>query len=243
MTIKSSIDNVELAKFNKTHDEWWDKEGEFRILHQINPIRINYLVDKAVKHFNIKNNSLPLSGLSVVDVGCGGGIAASALYELGAAVTAIDANGHNIKAARHYANQNNLDINFINQTVEEHVTKHQELYDIVVCFEVIEHVANPAEFIANLTSLIKPGGMMIISTINRSVKSYLLAIIMAERILGWIPKDTHDYNKLVKPSELKRFLNATGKQIKELKGLRLDIPCGGWLLCDDIDVNYFAYVA
>lgn len=244
MTTKSSIDNIELAKFNKTYAQWWDKGGEFKILHQINPTRINYLTDKAIGHFKIKNSDTvpPLSNLSIIDVGCGGGIAAAALCRQGGIVTGIDANNHNIQASKHHASQNNLAINFINQTVEEHIIKHANSYDIVVCFEVIEHVAEPAEFIINLTSLIKPGGMMILSTINRTIKAYLLAIIMAERVLGWMPKDTHDYEKFIKPSELKKFLRPAGRQIKELKGLKLSVPCQQWLLSDDIDVNYFAYI-
>jgi 2-polyprenyl-6-hydroxyphenyl methylase/3-demethylubiquinone-9 3-methyltransferase len=242
-TAKTSIDETELNKFNKTHAEWWDEFGEFKILHQITPLRADYIIQKAIKHFGINpNGKTPLAGLSLLDVGCGGGLISAPMLRSGATVTGIDANSYNIKAAKEHATKYKLKIDFLNETAEEHL-KLNNKYDIVICLEVIEHVASPEEFIKTLTNLIKPGGMMIFSTINRTIKSYGLAIIMAEYVLGWVPRGTHDYTKFIKPSELKRMLSGSGKDIKELRGMSFNVLSKNWQLEDDIDVNYFAYIA
>lgn len=239
MTKKSSIDQKELNKFNKTTEEWWDESGEFKTLHDINPIRIKYIIDKVTKHFNINNSSEhPLEGLEILDVGCGGGLISVPICKLGAKVTALDANENNIKASSEYAKKHKLKIEFINNTVEN----HSGLYDVLLCLEVIEHVGNIKEFVQNLTKLLKPHGMIILSTINRTIKSYFQAIIMAEYILKWIPINTHNYAKFVKPSELKNMLENTEFQLEELCGLKLSPLTKTWYLSDDIDVNYFAYI-
>lgn len=243
MTVKSSIDEIELNKFNKTHEQWWDEFGEFRILHQITPLRADYIIQKAIKHFGIISPSkTPLAGLKILDIGCGGGLISAPMLRSGATVTGIDANSHNIKAAKEHATKYKLKIDFLNETAEEHL-KSNNKYDVVICLEVIEHVANPEEFIKTITSLIKPGGMMIFSTINRTAKSYGLAIIMAEYVLGWVPRGIHDHAKFIKPSELRRMLNGSGKDLKELQGLCFNALSRTWQLSNDIDVNYFAYIA
>lgn len=233
MTQKTSIDQVELNKFNKTIEEWWDKNGEFKTLHDINPVRIKYIMDK-IGDSHLRGND----NISIIDIGCGGGLISVPLHKLGAKVTGLDANKHNIEAASKYAKKNKLGIEFINSTAEEHKGK----YDVVLCLEVIEHVANPEEFVQNLTRLVKDGGMIILSTINRTVKSYLQAIIMAEYVLRWVPTGTHDYTKFIKPSELKNMLKNSKFQIKELKGLKLNPLTNIWYLDDNIDVNYFACI-
>ena len=243
MITDSSIDQVELRKFNKTYFEWWNELGEFKILHQITPLRIEYIVQTAMQHFTLEARNTPqLAGLNVLDVGCGGGLASVPLYKCGAKVTAIDANPYNIAASQEHAAKHELTINYQHQTAEEHLKSNQQ-YDIVVCLEVVEHVANLTSFMQTLTKLVAPGGMLIISTINRTLKSFALAIIMAEYVLGLIPKGTHDYLKFVKPSELQPMLEITDYGIRQLCGLKLDPIANQWQLTNDINVNYFAYIA
>jgi len=247
MDKRSSVDQNELNKFNKTSKEWWDKSGEFKILHQINPLRIQYINDKIAEHFNsIENgdgNPKPLKNLNIIDVGCGGGLISVPICQLGAKVTAIDANSYNIKALSEYTSSNNLDINPVNTTVEEYISNYpDQLHDVVLCLEVLEHVSNQSVFIQNLLRLLKPTGMLILSTINRTIKSYAQAIIAAEYILKWVPTNTHDYSKFLKPSEFCEMLEASNFQLKNLTGLKFDIITNTWYLSADIDVNYFACV-
>ena len=230
---KSSIDQEELAKFSKTDKEWWDPKGEFEPLHKLNPLRIKYINSVISKHFKSTKD------LKLLDVGCGGGLVSVPMFKSGFKVTGLDANEHNIKAADEHAKHNKLDIEYINITVEEHIDLGKK-YDVVLCLEVIEHVANPEEFVKNISQLVTNGGLVIFSTINRTKKSYLLAIIMAEYILRWVPKKTHDYSKFVKPSEFVHMLQDTTLNLKELKGMSLSPVTQKWNLSDDIDVNYFS---
>ncbi|WP_341789392.1 bifunctional 2-polyprenyl-6-hydroxyphenol methylase/3-demethylubiquinol 3-O-methyltransferase UbiG [Rickettsia endosymbiont of Polydrusus tereticollis] len=236
----SSIDKKELEKFAKISHEWWNEKGEFGILHRINPIRLYYIIDKITSHYNIEKSALPFSGLNILDIGCGGGLISAPLSKLGFNVTAIDALEGNINTANDYAKKNNLTINYLQSTIEE--LPNSKLYDVIICLEVVEHIDNVPAFMLNLTKLVKPGGMAIISTINRTKKAYLLAIIAAEYILSWVPKNTHDYSKFLKPSEIYEMLKPLDMEIKELKGLVFDIADNKWQLSDDIDVNYFAYL-
>ncbi|WP_341750704.1 bifunctional 2-polyprenyl-6-hydroxyphenol methylase/3-demethylubiquinol 3-O-methyltransferase UbiG [Candidatus Tisiphia endosymbiont of Sialis lutaria] len=247
MSTKSSINQIELEKFSKISNQWWQEDGEFKILHKINPIRIGYIVDKIKEHFNVQDDLLPCSNLEILDVGCGGGLITSPLCKLNGIVTGIDALQSNIDIAVQHASEQNLNIQYLKSTVEELVysddlNKKQYKYDVVLCLEVIEHIDNPGDFIKNLASLVKPNGMIIISTINRTVKSYMLAILMAEYLLNWVPKNTHDHSKFLKPSEIYSMFNDNNIGLKELKGLTYNIVNGCWQLSDDIDVNYFAYL-
>jgi 2-polyprenyl-6-hydroxyphenyl methylase/3-demethylubiquinone-9 3-methyltransferase len=240
MQQESSIDKEELNKFNKTYSEWWDTNGEFKTLHQINPIRIEYIISKIKRHFGISGTKKHLlSGLSLLDVGSGGGLISVPMSQFGAKVTGLDANKHNVKAAEIHAKEHKLNINYLNTTIEQHIYS-EEKYDIILCLEVMEHVAHPDDFIVNLSKLLNPGGLLIISTINRTVKSYLLAIVGAEYVLRWVPVKTHNYSKFIKPSELVRISQNTSLKIEELKGLIFSVLQQDWLLSDDIDVNYFA---
>lgn len=242
MTV-TSIDQIELDKFNKTAEEWWDINGEFKMLHKINPVRIEYLKSKIINHYSLEyKEKLPLDGIKILDVGCGGGLISMPLAQMGAQVTGVDANEHNVNAASKYAKDNKIHVELKHTTVEKFLPKVKPAYDVVISLEVMEHVANPKEFVQNLTKLIKPGGMIILSTINRTLKSYIYAIVMAEYILGWVPKKTHDHKKFIKPSELTKMINDTGLSLKELKGMTLDLPSTKWQLSMDIDVNYFAYI-
>ena len=235
MTTTSSIDQEELNKFNKTHREWWDSEGEFKTLHQINPILVDYITAKIKQHFNISD----ISAFELLDVGSGGGLISVPMYHLGFKVTGLDANEYNVRAAKFYAKEHKLSINYLNTTIEQHINCDKK-YDIILCLEVLEHVANPSDFTMNLAKLLKPGGLLITSTINRTAKSYLLAIVAAEYVLRWVPVQTHNYTKFIKPSELVKMSQKTDLRIEELKGLVFSIVGQEWQLSDDIDVNYFA---
>jgi 2-polyprenyl-6-hydroxyphenyl methylase / 3-demethylubiquinone-9 3-methyltransferase len=234
----TSIDLNEMEKFNKTSSEWWDFNGEFKVLHKISPVRLSYITSKIKQHFSINEKSF--STINILDVGCGGGLITLPLAQIGANMTGIDANKGNIFAATSYAEKHNIKINYIHSTAEELASKDIQ-YDVILCLEVIEHIANPHDFIKNLIKLTKAKGMLIISTINRNIKSYLLAIMMAEYVLKWTPAGTHDYRKFIKPSELYEMLNSNKAILKELKGLTFDVISQNWQLSTNIDVNYFAY--
>ncbi|MCC8417611.1 MAG: bifunctional 2-polyprenyl-6-hydroxyphenol methylase/3-demethylubiquinol 3-O-methyltransferase UbiG [Rickettsia endosymbiont of Bryobia graminum] len=242
MSTKSSINEVELRKFNKISNQWWKKNGEFKILHQINPIRISYILDKIKYHFTDNDNNL-----EILDVGCGGGLVTSGLSQHtqnlnNFTITGIDAIQNNIDIATEYAKQQNLIINYYKSTTEELIESSNKKYDVVLCLEVIEHVDNIEYFIENLSNLVKSNGIIIISTINRTSKAYILAIIMAEYILKWVRKGTHDYNKFLKPSEISSIFNKNNIELKELKGLSYNLINNDWQLSEDIEINYFAYL-
>lgn len=240
MTINSSIDREELNKFSKISNQWWDLEGGFKILHKINPLRVKFISDKIKQHFNRLDNDKPLINLNILDIGCGGGLITGPLYKLGGNVTGIDPSPENINVARAYANKHDLKINYINSTPEE-LSRQAERFEVILCLEVIEHVVDPNYFIKSFTNLLLPGGMLIISTINRTIKSYFLAILMAEYILSWVARKTHDYNKFLKPSEINSILKNNQLTLKELTGVVFNLTDGTWQLSQDIDVNYFAY--
>ncbi len=237
----SSINIDELKKFSRTAKEWWDKDGEFKTLHQINPTRIKFIKETISEHFKLEDEN-NLNDLDVLDVGCGGGLISAALAESGGRVVGLDANKSNTAAASEHAAQNSINAKFINSTVEEHAN-YAKKYDVVICLEVIEHVNNPEDFMLNLNSMVKEGGVLIISTINRTPKSYGLAIIMAEYILKWMPIGTHDYNKFIKPSEMKQMMDSSQLHLSKLKGMEMSVLSRKWQLTDNIDVNYFAVFA
>lgn len=230
---ESTIDQDEVTKFSKLANKWWDKDGEFRTLHQINPLRLSYIKDKIIRHFGEFK-----SDLTIIDIGCGGGLISVPLAKLGAQITGLDASAKNIETAKFHAQKLGLEINYLCSSAEE----HKKQYDVVLCLEIIEHVLNPEVFIAAISKLLKPGGMIIISTINRTPRSYLRAIIGAEYILRWVPRGTHEFAKFLKPSEISQMLNKNNLQITELKGIELDFFTRNWKLQDDISVNYLAYV-
>ena len=227
MKIKSK--NEEFALFNQLSDEWWNENGKFKILHQIKSHRMTYILDQ-INNRSIKN-------LKILDVGCGGGIICEPLARLGAKVTGIDFAPNNIIAAKIHSKKNKLKINYINKDIEK--SKLDEKFDIILMFEVLEHLDNWKKTIKNIKKNLNKNGLIIISTINRNLLSKLFAINIAENILHWIPKGTHDYNKLIKPEELKKILLKEKFNFNNIKGLVFDPLNGEWKLSKNYMINYF----
>ncbi|XP_010522064.1 PREDICTED: ubiquinone biosynthesis O-methyltransferase, mitochondrial [Tarenaya hassleriana] len=239
----SSLKQPELAKFSAIADTWWDSEGPFKPLHLMNPTRLAFIRSTLCRHFRRDPTSArPFEGLSFIDVGCGGGILSEPLARLGATVTGVDAVDKNIKIARLHAG-----LDPATSTIEYHCTTAEKLveeerkFDAVLALEVIEHVANPAEFCKSLSALTSPDGATIVSTINRSMRAYMSAIVAAEYILNWLPKGTHQWTSFLTPEELAMILQRASIDVKEMAGFVYNPLTGRWLLSDDVSVNFIAY--
>ena len=228
-------DQQEINKFSEMASEWWDPNGKFAPLHKFNPIRQEYLVDKIKNHFSIlPNGSYPFKKLSLLDVGCGGGLIAEPMTRLGAKVTGIDASEKNINVAKFHAEQMNLKINYLCATPEN----LNEQFDVILCLEIIEHVADVDLFIKSCAKLLKKDGIIFFATLNRTAKSFLFAIVGAEYILNWLPKGTHDWNKFLKPSEIIGTASKYQLTLKETVGFKFNIILREWQKSKDTDVNY-----
>lgn len=239
-TQTTSIDSDEIAKFEKIAEEWWDPEGKFKPLHRMNPLRIKYLKRLICAHYDLDfDSNKALENLDILDIGCGGGLIAVPFTKMSATMTAIDASDKNIKIAKTYATRNNLDINYQTATAEK-LAAEKKQYSIIFALEIIEHVKSPSEFINVISQLVKPGGMMFISTINRTMKAYLFAILGAERVMRWLPVGTHDYDKLVKPSEIDQECRKYNLELKEFKGIHYNLFKDEFSLTDNLDINYIA---
>ncbi|PIR37669.1 MAG: bifunctional 3-demethylubiquinol 3-O-methyltransferase/2-polyprenyl-6-hydroxyphenol methylase [Alphaproteobacteria bacterium CG11_big_fil_rev_8_21_14_0_20_39_49] len=233
MTKSKSIDENEIAKFSAMADEWWDLNGKFKPLHKFNPVRIEYIRDNVLSHFDKEG----FKGLKFLDIGCGGGLLSEPMARLGADVTSIDASEKNIKIASLHAEQSGLKIDYQCTSAEE-LAKKGGKFDVVLNMEVIEHVANIGSFVQASADLLKPEGLMFIATLNRTLKSYALAIVGAEYILRWLPKGTHDWKKFLKPSEVEELASENGLKLKEIQGVSYNPLIDKWKLSDDVDVNY-----
>jgi len=228
-------DQQEINKFSEMASEWWDPNGKFAPLHKFNPVRQEYLVDKIKNHFSIlPNGSYPFKKLSLLDVGCGGGLIAEPMTRLGAKVTGIDASEKNINVAKFHAEQMNLKINYLCATPEN----LNEQFDVILCLEIIEHVADVDLFIKSCAKLLKKDGIIFFATLNRTAKSFLFAIVGAEYILNWLPKGTHDWNKFLKPSEIIGTASKYQLNLKETVGFKFNIILREWQKSKDTDVNY-----
>ncbi|XP_021275197.1 ubiquinone biosynthesis O-methyltransferase, mitochondrial isoform X4 [Herrania umbratica] len=232
----SSLKEPELAKFSAIADTWWDSEGPFKPLHIMNPTRLAFIRSTLCRHFG------PFEGLRIIDVGCGGGILSEPLARMGAAVTGIDAVEKNIKIARLHANLDptTSTIEYCCTTAEKLVDE-QRKFDAVVALEVIEHVADPAEFCKSLAALTVHEGATVVSTINRSMRSYATAIVAAEYLLQWLPKGTHEWSSFLTPEELTMILKRASIDVKEMAGFVYNPLTGRWSLSDDISVNFIAF--
>ncbi|OFX12372.1 MAG: bifunctional 3-demethylubiquinol 3-O-methyltransferase/2-polyprenyl-6-hydroxyphenol methylase [Alphaproteobacteria bacterium RIFOXYD12_FULL_60_8] len=232
---KSTIHPEELAKFTAMADAWWDPEGDFKPLHKFNPARIRYIRDALAAHFGRDaTQEHPFAGLSLLDIGCGGGLLSEPMARMGFAVTGIDAGEKNVRIAANHAKRSGLSIHYREATPES----LQETFDVVLNMEVVEHVADPDLFLKSACACLKPGGLMVAATMNRTFKALALAKFGAEYILRWLPPGTHDWRKFLKPSELAGGLRAGGLEVREIKGMSYNPLADQWSVSDDLDVNY-----
>ncbi|PIA25953.1 hypothetical protein AQUCO_10200015v1 [Aquilegia coerulea] len=241
--ISSSLNESELLKFSSIAETWWDSQGPFKPLHVMNPTRLAFIRSTLCRHFRKDPCSArPFEGLKIVDVGCGGGILSEPLARMGATVTGVDAVEKNITIARLHAESDPVTsaIEYCCTTAEK-LVEEQRKFDAVISLEVIEHVANPAEFCKSLGSLTVPNGATLISTINRSMRSYAAAIVGAEYILRWLPKGTHQWSSFLTPEELVLILNRASISVQEMAGFVYNPLTGRWALSDDIGVNFIAF--
>lgn len=226
----SNVDASELSKFEQLASSWWDKEGEFKSLHDINPLRVD-LIEEAVGG---------LFNKTVIDVGCGGGILSEALVNKGANVTGLDMVDASLEVAKLHTLESKVDVNYVLSTAEDWANKHAQSYDVVCCLEMLEHVPDPKSVIQACAELVKPGGFVIFSTLNRNIKSYLMAIMAAEYILGMVPKGTHDHSKFIKPAELIKMIDTSNLCPQFITGLHFNpISQAYYIDSKNVDVNYF----
>ena len=233
----STVDPAEIAKFSKLSEEWWNPHGKMAPLHKINPLRLAYIRDAAARKFERNVKSLNcLSGLRVLDIGCGAGLLCEPLARLGAQMIGVDPSASNIAAAKLHAGRGHLAIDYRNTTIEE--MDARERFDIVLAMEVVEHVTDIGVFLSRCAAMLKPGGMMVASTLNRNWKSFALAIVGAEYVLRWLPRGTHQWSKFVTPDELTRHLLDNRLVVTEQSGVVYNPFADKWGLSADMDVNY-----
>jgi len=234
----STLDPAEVERFAAHSASWWDPYGSFRPLHQLNPIRLRFVRQELIAHFGRDSRSLkPFEGLTLCDVGCGGGLIAEPMARLGFKVTGIDADDKAIAVARTHASSSGLDVDYSSDTAES-LVHGTRLFDVVLALEIVEHVANPDAFLAACGALVKPGGVFIGATLNRTPQSYALAIVGAEYVMRWLPRGTHDWRRFLRPSEFVLGLRRAGLSATRLSGLRYRLTSGAWELTDDLSVNY-----
>ena len=233
-----SLDAGEVAKFSRLAAQWWDPHGQFAVLHKFNPVRLAYIRDHVTARFALDpNGPKPLKGLRLLDIGCGGGLLSEPMARLGADVVAIDPSATNIATARLHAKEAGLAVDYRAATAEE-VAGSLERFDVILNMEVIEHVLDPAGFVAVCGGMLKPGGLMFVATLNRTWKSFAFAIIGAEYVLGWLPRGTHHWEKFITPDELTRHLDAAGLKSADITGVIYNPLTGAWTRSPDTDVNY-----
>ena len=226
----SNIDQQEVKKFSDIAESWWDKNGDFKPLHVINPLRASYISEK----INLENKY-------VLDVGCGGGLLCEAMFDQGAIVTGIDAAGPGIEVAKIHSQKNNKNIDYFEKTAEELITEKSNYYDVVTCLEVLEHVPDPGHLVKNCVDLLKPDGFLFLSTINKNPRSWITAIVGAEYIFNILPKGTHEFSKFIKPSSLAKFVREANAELIETKGMFYNPLTHKANLNNDLGVNYLMY--
>jgi len=233
-----STNKKEIEKFSNMAAEWWDPEGKFKPLHKFNPIRIKYIKENIIERFKSKNIETPLSGINILDIGCGGGLLSEPMCKLGANVTGIDASRKNINIAKSHAKKNKLDINYICSSPEK--LSNKKKFDVILNMEIIEHVENIQFFLKSCSNLLKKDGLMFVATINKTLKSYVFAIVGAEYILRWLPIGTHEWEKFVKPDELVEILLKYNCNCNKMDGMNFNIIQNEWSISKDLSVNYIA---
>ena len=234
----SSVNKKEIEKFSKMANEWWDPKGKFKPLHKFNPIRIKYIRDNIISNFKLNDTSKPLKKINVLDIGCGGGLLSEPMHRLGANVTGIDASINNIKIAKLHSKKNKLNIKYIHASPEK--LKIKKKFDVILNMEIVEHVEDINFFLESCSKLLKKNGLMFVATINKTLKSYIFAIIGAEYILRWLPIGTHEWEKFVKPQELQKIQKKNNLVLDKLDGMNFNMIKDEWKISKDTSVNYIA---
>ena len=239
MSLMTTINKEEIQKFSRIAEEWWDANGKFKPLHVFNPIRIKYIKDKCISHFRLDSNKgQPLSSLEILDIGCGGGLITEPMYRLGAKITGMDASLKNIMVAKLHAKKNNLDINYKCTSPEKFNTEIK--FDVILNMEIVEHVEDVDFFIKESSKFLKKSGVMFIATLNKTLKSYLFAIVGAEYVLKWLPIGTHDWEKFVKPEYLTDICKKNSLKLKKIDGMTFNPILDKWSVSSDKSVNYIS---
>ena len=234
----NTINKKEIEKFSKIAEEWWDPEGKFKPLHKFNPIRISYIKNNIIKTLKLKNKEKPLEKVSILDIGCGGGLLSEPMFRLGAKVTGIDASEKNINIAKLHAKESGLNIQYVCASPENF--KNNTKFDVVLNMEIVEHVQDVNYFIKNSSKFLKKNGLMFVATLNKTLKSYLFAIVGAEYVLRWLPIGTHEWNKFVKPTELVGYAEKNAMKVKKIDGVVFNPLKNTWNINSDKSVNYIA---
>ena len=232
------VNKKEIDKFSKMANEWWDPEGKFKPLHKFNPTRIKYINESIINNFKLKNKSKPLSGINILDIGCGGGLLSEPMSKMGANVTGIDASNKNIKIAKLHSKINKLNIKYLCSSPEK--LKITKKFDVILNMEIVEHVKDIDFFLMKSSKLLKKNGLMFVATINKTFKSYIFAIVGAEYVLRWLPIGTHEWEKFVKPEDLKKILMKYNLSLNKLEGMNFNIIKDEWSISRDLSVNYIA---
>jgi 2-polyprenyl-6-hydroxyphenyl methylase / 3-demethylubiquinone-9 3-methyltransferase len=232
----SSVNKKEIEKFSKMATEWWNPNGKFKPLHKFNPIRIKYIKENIINDFKLGNKTKPLEKINILDIGCGGGLLSEPMQRLGADITGIDASIKNIKIAKLHAKKNRLKINYLCSSPEK--LKTNKKFDVILNMEIIEHVEDVQFFLKSCSQLLKKNGLMFVATINKTLKSYMFAIVGAEYVLRWLPIGTHEWEKFVRPEDLKNILKKNNLVLKKLDGMHFNIIKDEWSISKDISVNY-----
>ncbi|MDN2566981.1 bifunctional 2-polyprenyl-6-hydroxyphenol methylase/3-demethylubiquinol 3-O-methyltransferase UbiG [Aquibium sp. A9E412] len=239
----TTVDAAEIERFSALAAEWWNPTGKFRTLHKFNPVRLAYIRDHVAAHFGRDPRAArPFDKLRLLDIGCGGGLLCEPMARLGAQVVGADASRTNIEVARLHAAESKVKVDYRNETAEA-LAEAGERFDVILNMEVVEHVADVGLFIAKCGEMLNPGGLMVVATINRTLKAFGLAIVGAEYVLGWLPRGTHQYNKLVRPEELERALAAAGMTVADRTGVVYSPLNDRWQRSRDMDVNYMVLAA
>ena len=234
----NTINKKEIEKFSKIAEEWWNPSGKFKPLHKFNPIRITYIKENIINSFNIKNQTKPLKKVKILDIGCGGGLLSEPMSRLGADVVGIDASEKNIQVARLHAKKNNLNIKYLCTSPENF--KEKTKFDVILNMEIVEHVEEVDFFLKSCSKLLKKNGIMFVATINKTLKSYIFAIIGAEYIMRWLPIGTHEWEKFVKPNDLIKILKSHSCKLDRLDGMNFNLVKDNWSVGLDKSVNYIA---
>ncbi len=234
----TSVNKKEIDKFSKMADEWWDPEGKFKPLHKFNPSRIKYIKENIINSFKLKNKSKPLSGISILDIGCGGGLLSEPMTRMGANVTGIDASDKNVRIAKLHSKKNKLKINYLCSSPEK--MKVTKKFDVILNMEIVEHVEDIDFFLKSCSKLLKKNGLMFVATINKTLKSYIFAIVGAEYVLRWLPIGTHDWEKFVRPEDLKKILMKYDLSLEKLEGMNFNIIKDEWSISRNLSINYIA---